>query len=299
MAPTGHGPTSWSSGQGPGQRTPSPSISFLSLPSRPSAFHLVRSRNEINVCGTRSTYEKRDQDLDNEIDVPGTSLSPPSRPSTFHLVPQPSISFVHATRSTCEERGRRARDESRTWATRSTPVLVGSSGRRDQTRPSWRVLVAPRRARGALPPSSCSVTVLCQDVGDTWGVCVGDTSGWPRGWCPPASGPLGPWQSPAWRPWCCHQLVVPPGSYGPGPPLAHRRCPHGGHQPRPPSTPQPTGARSRRTPPRGSNTQAGHVRAVDTRGAGARPPRARTRSSRRCARARAATRAPPVSTRRA
>ncbi len=49
-----------------------------------------------------------------------SSLSPPSRPSTFHLVRRSSISFVHATRSTCEERGRRARDEIRTWATRST-----------------------------------------------------------------------------------------------------------------------------------------------------------------------------------
>ncbi len=66
-----------------------------------------------------------------------------------HLVPPPSISFVHGTRWTCAERDRRARDEIKTWATRSTPVLVGSSGRRDQTRPSWRVLVAPRRARGA------------------------------------------------------------------------------------------------------------------------------------------------------
>ncbi len=151
------GAGAWTARAEPVRLVPQPSISSLGPRSRPSTFHLVRSRNEMDVCGTRSTYEKRDQDLDNEIDVPGTSLSPPSRPSTFHLVRRSSISFVHATRSTCEERDRRARDEIKTWATRSTPVLVGSSGRRDQTRPSWRVLVAPRRAHGAPPPSNSSV----------------------------------------------------------------------------------------------------------------------------------------------
>ncbi len=212
-APTGHRPTSSSPDPGPGQRTPSPSISFLGLPSRPSALHLVRSRNEINVCGTRSTYEKRDQDLDNEIDVPGTSLSPPSRPSTFPLVPQPSISFVHATRSTCEERDRRARDEIDVRGTRST-----CEGREQDL--GNEIDAGPRRVLRAPRPDA---PILARARG-------------------PSAG-------------------------------AHRWRPHGGHQPRPPSTPQPRGARSPRTPPSGSNTQVGHVRAVDTPGSRAPPPR--------------------------
>ncbi len=219
-------------------------------PSRSSAFHLVRRPSISFVHGTRWTCAERGRRARSEIKTWATRSTCQERASALHLVPRPSISFVHATRSTCEERGRRTRSEIKTWATRSTPVVVGSSGRRDQTRPSWRVLVAPRRARGALPPSSCSVTVLCQDVGDTWGVCVGDTSGWPRGRCPRL---LAHWARGSRRPG------------GPGaatsssshrcararPPLARRWCPRGGHQPWSLATPRPGGARSRRTPPRG------------------------------------------------
>ncbi len=53
------------------------------------------------------------------------------------------------------------------------------------------------------------VIVLSQGIGDSSGVCGGDTSGWCRGWSPPAARPPGPWPSSAFRPWCCRQFVVP------------------------------------------------------------------------------------------